>query len=278
MGIDRAPLSLPQGEYGDGGDGNKGLESLGGPVFSILTNFSISYKLMGTRICLRVNVTSEYMNPFRPGAGHQPPYLAGRQAEKDEFAGLLGQTTILTNMLLTGLRGVGKTVLLGSFKPLAIDERWIWLQADINESSSLSEDNMATRICTDLSLVTSSLVVSTESFRPAGFTSEEKVAQRTLSYEVLKDLYCKAPGLAIDKIKAVVETAWIVISQTGVHGIVFAYDEAQNLKDNAKKEQFPLSLLLDTFQSLQKKGLPLMLVLTGLPTLFSQSYRSTNIY
>ena len=42
----------------------------------------------------------------------------------------------------------------------------------------------------------------------------------------------------------------------GHRGIVFAYDEAQNLADHAQKEQFPLSLLLDTFQSLQKKGLP----------------------
>lgn len=49
-----------------------------------------------------------------------------------------------------------------------------------------------------------------------------------------------------------------------------AYDEAQNLADHAKKEQFPLSLLLDVFQSVQRKGMRFLLVLTGLPTLFSQ--------
>jgi len=65
------------------------------------------------------------------------------------------------------------------------------------------------------------------------------------------------------------ETAWSVISkQTEINGIVLAYDEAQNLSDQSNKEQYPLSLLLDTFQSLQKKNLPLILVLTGLPTLF----------
>ena len=37
---------------------------------------------------------------------------------------------------------------------------------------------------------------------------------------------------------------------------------------NTAKEQFPLSVLLDVFQSIQKKGIPFMLVLTGLPTLF----------
>ena len=61
----------------------------------------------------------ELRNPFRPGAGHQPPYLAGRQAERDEFSRLLRQDIILENMVLTGLRGVGKTVLLESLKPIA---------------------------------------------------------------------------------------------------------------------------------------------------------------
>jgi hypothetical protein len=52
------------------------------------------------------------------------------------------------------------------------------------------------------------------------------------------------------------------------HRVIFAYDEAQNLSDHAEKEQFPLSVLLDVFQSIQKKGIPFMLVLAGLPTLF----------
>jgi len=49
---------------------------------------------------------------------------------------------------------------------------------------------------------------------------------------------------------------------------VFAYDEAQNLSDQPQHEEFPVALLLDSFQSLQRQGLPLMLVLVGLPTLF----------
>ena len=212
---------------------------------------------------------AEFTNPFRPGAGHQPPYLAGRQAERREFARLLEQTTVLENMLLTGLRGVGKTVLLDSLKPLAVEKRWIWIGADLNESSSISEENIATRLCTDLSLATSSIVVSTAASRAPGFTAQTTVRQRTLTYAELASIYAGTPGLPLDKVKTVIETAWNAISRTGTaRGIVFAYDEAQNLSDHAGKEQFPLSLLLDTFQSLQRKDLPLMLVLTGLPTLF----------
>ena len=212
---------------------------------------------------------ADFSNPFRPGAGHRPPYLAGRGAEREEFLRLLQQDTILENMVLTGLRGVGKTVLLDSFKPLATQLGWVWVGTDLSESTSISEDSLAIRLCTDLSPVTSDVVVATEEVRHIGFgTGAERIHHR-LSYEALIDTYNSIPGLALDKLKGVLESAWGGLSKTGhIRGIIFAYDEAQNLTDQSAKEQYPLSLLLDCFQSLQRQGLPLMLVLTGLPTLF----------
>ena len=212
---------------------------------------------------------TEFTNPFRPGAGHPPPFLAGRQAERAEFGRLLGQTTILENMVLTGLRGVGKTVLLDSFRPLAIERGWVWVGTDLSESISVSEDNMAIRLCTDLSPITSGVVIETENVRDVGFAAAAQERRHRLGYEALMGLYDSIPGLAIDKIKGVLEVAWEALSQIPhVRGIIFAYDEAQSLADQSIKEQYPLSMLLDCFQSLQRKGLPLMLVLTGLPTLF----------
>jgi hypothetical protein len=66
------------------------------------------------------------------------------------------------------------------------------------------------------------------------------------------------------------EFVWSLLQLTGHKGIVFAYDEAQTLADNAAKDQYPLSVLLDTFQSIQRKGVPFMLAFVGLPTLFPQ--------
>lgn len=210
----------------------------------------------------------ELRNPFRPGAGHQPPYLAGRQAEKEEFSRLLEQDIITENMVLTGLRGVGKTVLLESLKPLAAAKRWIWVGTDLDESASITDDNIAKRLCTDLAVFTSSVVVAVDRNQPPGFTAQEIQIPRTLTYEELLRLYSQTPGLPLDKLKAVIETSWHYIERyNAADGLVFAYDEAQNLSDHAKKEQFPLSLLLDAFQSIQRKGLPVLLVLTGLPTL-----------
>ena len=206
-------------------------------------------------------------NPFRPGAGHMPPYLAGRTTEQEEMKTLLKQKVVLTNLVLTGLRGVGKTVLLETFKPIAQAGGWLWCGTDLSEQASVTEQNMATRILADIALVTSALVVKETRQFEMGFTRTERVIHQPLSYEILTERYNRAPGLAADKLKSVLEFVWSVMPQAAVSGIVFAYDEAQTLADHAEDKQFPLSLLLDVFQSLQRKNIPYMLILTGLPTL-----------
>lgn len=209
-----------------------------------------------------------FRNPFRPGAGHRPPYLAGRVQETAEFKKLLAQNVILENLVLTGLRGVGKTVLLDTFKPVAIEAGWLWVGTDLSESSSISEDTIVIRLLTDLSVATAKLPVAERETRTLGFLSKRSKVQVTLDFETLKSIYVGAPGLPSDKIKAVLELVWEALQGVDAKGIIFAYDEAQNLADHAKKDQFPVSLLLEVFQSLQKKDVPFMLVLVGLPTLF----------
>lgn len=212
---------------------------------------------------------AEFKNPYRPGAGHMPPHLAGRQGEYAELDRLLEQHEILENMVLTGLRGVGKTVLLETFKPRAMAKGWLWSSADLSESASISETALAQRILADLALITSSITVEEpQQGHPAGFARPTAPRRVPLSHEVLVSVYTSTPGLTSDKIKATLEYAWQQLHRQGHHKVIFAYDEAQNLADHAEKEQFPLSVLLDVFQSIQKKGIPFMLVLAGLPTLF----------
>jgi len=196
-----------------------------------------------------------------------PPFVAGRKEETEEFKKLLRQNTILDNMVLTGLRGTGKTVLLETFKPIAQKEGWLWAGTDVSESTCISQENLATRLLTDLALVTSSIVVQTED-RSAGFTPETKPKYKTLNYQYLYEIYENTPGLIEDKLKYVLEYVWQYMQRDNRRGIIFAYDEAQNLSDHAAKDEYPLSLLLGLFQSIQRKGIPFMLVLTGLPPLF----------
>jgi AAA+ ATPase superfamily predicted ATPase len=209
----------------------------------------------------------KYVNPFRPGAGHMPPYLAGRDKEKAEFFKLLDQKTILTNFILTGLRGVGKTVLLDTFKPLVIQKRWLWVGTDLSESASVSEEVIAQRLLADLSVVTAGVTVK----RPMpliGFQVQTTFEEKKLNFATLQEIYKSIPGLVSDKLKGMLQFVWECLKPHGINGIVFAYDEAQTMSDHAEKEQFPLSLLLDVFQSIQKQNIPFMLVLVGLPTLF----------
>lgn len=196
-----------------------------------------------------------------------PPYLAGRDRETREFDRVLSQSVILENVILTGLRGLGKTVLLESFKPMAIARGWLWVGTDLSEAASLTEERMAMRLIADLAVVTSAIPYAEEEIIQMGFGGSSSKVQRTLTFDTLISVYSQSPGLVADKLKKLFLTVWAYVQPHGKKGIIFAYDEAQNLSDSANTNEFPMSLLLDVFQSIQRQSIPFMLVLTGLPTL-----------
>jgi hypothetical protein len=82
------------------------------------------------------------LNPFAPGAGTQPPQLAGRE-------GILSEVeTTLRRMLrgapsrsaiFVGLRGVGKTVLLNRVREIAEENRFLTVSMEAHEAKSLPE-------------------------------------------------------------------------------------------------------------------------------------------
>ena len=213
------------------------------------------------------NAIERFPNPYRAGAGHSPPHLAGRQAEVDEFRQFLQQEEITKNVVLTGLRGVGKTVLMDDrYRPTAIDEKWVWVGSDFSESAFLTEDNLSLRIITDLSVFSTHLTIARRS-DGFGFTTTQD-DRASLDFDFLNKVYLSTPGLTADKLKAVLSIVWGAAKEHGIRGIVFAYDEAQVVTDHKDKSEYPLAVLLETFQSLQRKGCKLMLLLTGLPTVF----------
>jgi hypothetical protein len=66
-------------------------------------------------------------NPYAPGAGQRPPELAGRDAELSAFDVVLERIARgrpERSLVLTGLRGVGKTVLLNQLRSAAIARGW----------------------------------------------------------------------------------------------------------------------------------------------------------
>jgi hypothetical protein len=66
-------------------------------------------------------------NPYAPGAGQRPPELAGRDLELGQFDVVLERIMRgrpERSLVLTGLRGVGKTVLLNALRSKAIERLW----------------------------------------------------------------------------------------------------------------------------------------------------------
>src|SRR5947209_20282059 len=76
-------------------------------------------------------------NPYTPGAGRKPPTLAGRDGELEDFRFLierLGAGGYERSIIYSGLRGVGKTVLLMELDLLASEEGWA--TTDVQEVGS----------------------------------------------------------------------------------------------------------------------------------------------
>jgi hypothetical protein len=66
-------------------------------------------------------------NPYAPGAGQRPPELAGRDEQLRAFDVVLERVAKgrpERSLVLTGLRGVGKTVLLNTLRSAAVRKGW----------------------------------------------------------------------------------------------------------------------------------------------------------
>lgn len=79
-------------------------------------------------------------NPFAPGAGQRPPELAGRDRELAAFDVLIERVSHgrpERSLVLTGLRGVGKTVLLGELRSRALRRGWATGKVEAKAGTSL---------------------------------------------------------------------------------------------------------------------------------------------
>ena len=81
-------------------------------------------------------------NPYTPGAGTRPSELAGRAAEIDSFRVQLARLLAgrpEQSQIITGLRGVGKTVLLNTFEDHAEASGYLTAFRELTQESILPE-------------------------------------------------------------------------------------------------------------------------------------------
>ncbi len=207
-------------------------------------------------------------NPFTPGAGSRPPLLVGRDGQLDAMSVAVQRMDIgrfERSLLLTGLRGVGKTVLLNEFGRIAHDHGWVHEHLEATDDTRVASAvaTLARRVLLELSL--KERVKDRARSALGAVRSFVKVHVATGDGGALTIDFEPRPGLAdsgdLDGdlggvLREVGETA--AAAETGV---LFTIDELQYL---SKGE---LGALIVGLHRVSQLGLPLLVAGAGLPSL-----------
>ncbi len=196
-------------------------------------------------------------NPYAPGAGTPPPALVGR----DQIIGIanvglrrLKSARASQHMLITGLRGVGKTVLLGKLAAVGehVGYRVIRVEAVGGDDTIRSILRQARRIVDE-------------------FDGGAKVGRALRSIESVS-LTVVGTGVAVERrvgrsdreaLADVLVDLAAVAADEGL-GVMLAIDEAQML------DRHDLRRLLAGVHRCSQDGLPLYFLLAGLPNLIGE--------
>jgi hypothetical protein len=212
-------------------------------------------------------------NPYQPGVGTTPPYLADREEQLQRFRAYLRDfPDKRRNIRLSGLRGVGKTVLLKEYRDAARERDWVVVRRDLT-SRLCDERDFAAAIADDLDTAI------------RAFSSAAKLkALLAGARDAVGEITIGLPGGASVSVKPGTAPASSVledrVGNALVHlgrlaakarrGVAFLYDEAHTLHDQPRQRQYPLGALLGAFvqaQDEEEPPLPVMLVVSGLPPL-----------
>lgn len=206
-------------------------------------------------------------NPYRPGVGTKPAYLAGREGPMRRFRAVLRSAPEQpANMRLTGLRGVGKTVLLGEFEQLAKDNGWAAGFLELNPRHNTDEALAA--MVAALSSRVREEISRAERLRSKLGRAVRAGGSLGVTYNDVKlSLDPSTADGTADVAKELFELVEVSVAN-GRDGVVLLLDEAQVVRDERdRRGQHPLSLLISAIAALQRRDLPLGVVLCGLPTL-----------
>jgi hypothetical protein len=205
-------------------------------------------------------------NPYTPGAGRKPPMLAGRDRDLEDFQALierLGTGDYERSLIYSGLRGVGKTVLLMELDVLASEARWA--TTDVQEVGSQPDfrvtfARMATRLLREMSRRHR---IKDRAERALGVVKAFSIAVPS-AVQLKLDVQA-ASGIAdsgdpeqdlTDLLLEIGEVA----QATGA-GALFLIDEMHNL------DAASLAAICIAFQAVSRNGLPVAMVAAGLPDL-----------
>ncbi|MBZ2197980.1 ATP-binding protein [Occultella gossypii] len=207
------------------------------------------------------------LNPYTPNAGAEPEALVGRDDQLQSFDVLLQRLIrgrAEQSMIITGLRGVGKTVLLGQFRTKSLQASWSVVEYEVSK-----HDDTGFRTDIALRLRTALLELSPR----AKWSDRMKRAAAALgSFTMSVDATGQfQAGLDVDVLQGVADHGNLAMDLTDVliaigeaaqersRGVVILFDEVQFLD---KKQ---LEAVIEALHKVVQRKLPVTLVGAGLP-------------
>jgi hypothetical protein len=198
-------------------------------------------------------------NPYTPNAGSRPPELAGRGAELEQFRVLVGRLkrgATEQSMIIRGLRGVGKTVLLNAFEDRAESEGFLSYYHELTPDSSLVGE-----IARDVERALAQLKLSARAMKTVREVLEHLAAIKVTGPEGL--------GLAVDIRKVDEGTISRDLSELFLAlgaaaaakktGVVFLLDEVQFVSELEYRS------LISALHRATQKSMPITVAAAGLP-------------
>ena len=206
-------------------------------------------------------------NPYTPNAGAEPQAVVGRDDQLASFDLLLarierGRTE--QSMIITGLRGVGKTVLLGQFRGKALNRNWVVIELEVSKNDDAHfRRTLSTRLRAAL-LALSPRARWTDRFQHAAAVLKSFTVSIDESGTMSAGLDVEAAEGWADHADLVLDLAdvFVALGEAAAEkdrGIVLLFDEVQFLS----KAQ--LEAVIEALHKMVQRKLPITLVAAGLP-------------
>lgn len=214
-------------------------------------------------------------NPYSPGAGSQPPELAGRNDVIERAAIALDRIRngrAARSFVFYGLRGVGKTVLLNRIRDEAEQRGFVTIHIEAPEHRSLPAVLSPALRSALLRLSKKALAkdIMDRALRAvSGFAKALKLKYNDieLALELPPELGLADSGDLEADLRDVLE-ATSTAAQSGETAIVLFIDELQYI------EEGQLGALITALHSASQKQLPITMVAAGLPQLLGKMGRA----
>jgi hypothetical protein len=206
-------------------------------------------------------------NPYTPNAGAEPEAVVGRDDQLASFELILARLErgrAEQSMIITGLRGVGKTVLLGQFRTKALERHWTVVELEVSKhDDAVFRLDLATRLRSALLDLSPRVRWSARLHHAAAVLKSFTVgldASGAWSLGVDIDAaegYADHQNLAADLTDVFIALG--EAAQEHGSGVALLFDEVQFLS------RVQLEALIEALHKMVQRKLPVTLVGAGLP-------------